>query len=216
MFCSILLAPMNGYPNRAVLKCIPDFARPGSRSHPFAEVGMMRDQGEGEGGTLRRLLMQRLEAGACGVRELSQELHQSEKEIYQHLQYVGRTMRRQGGDLVVSPPLCQQCGYLFKDRTRTSPPGRCARNVDQPAFAGRGIALSGVGKRGNERGVCFTRFFPARSTAGSVAPAPRNPPLPAGRQRSARRHRPGGHRPVYPPTVPVPAYSSLPPGARHG
>ena len=86
---------------------------------------MMRDQGEGEGGTLRRLLMQRLEAGACGVRELSQELHQSEKEIYHHLQHVGRTVRRQGGNLVVSPPLCQQCGYLFKDRTRTSPPGRC-------------------------------------------------------------------------------------------
>ena len=85
----------------------------------------MSDDGIGEGGTLRCQLIARLEAGACGVRELSQELHQSEKEIYRHLEHVGRTVRRAGGCLAVKAALCQQCGYVFKDRTRTTPPGRC-------------------------------------------------------------------------------------------
>lgn len=85
----------------------------------------MSDEKAGEGATLRRQLIERLAAGACGVRELSQELHQSEKEIYRHLEHVGRTVHRAGGRLVVSAALCQQCGYVFQDRTRTTPPGRC-------------------------------------------------------------------------------------------
>lgn len=85
----------------------------------------MTDKGAGEGATLRRQLMQRLEAGACGVRELSQALQQSEKEIYSHLEHVERSVRREGGCFEVIPALCQQCGFVFKDRTRAAPPGRC-------------------------------------------------------------------------------------------
>lgn len=81
--------------------------------------------GAGERGTLRRQLIKRLEAGACGVRELSKELHQSEKEIYSHLEHVGRTVRREGGCFEVSPACCQPCGYVFTGRTRPTPPGRC-------------------------------------------------------------------------------------------
>lgn len=86
---------------------------------------MTNDDGAGEGGALRRQLIQRLETGDCGVRELSKELHQSEKEIYSHLEHVGRTVRREGGCFEVSPALCQQCGYVFSARTRATPPGRC-------------------------------------------------------------------------------------------
>lgn len=87
----------------------------------------MMQQGEGEGGTIRQRLIQRLEEGECGVRELSQELHQSEKEIYRHLEHVGRTVGNEGGKLVIFPPACMQCGYVFAERTRPAPPGRCPR-----------------------------------------------------------------------------------------
>jgi predicted Zn-ribbon and HTH transcriptional regulator len=77
--------------------------------------------------TIRRQLMTALEAGPCGVRQLSQELHQSEKEIYQHLVHVERSLRTENRRLVVEPPVCLQCGFIFSGRTRPGPPGRCPR-----------------------------------------------------------------------------------------
>ncbi len=103
---------------------------------------------EEEGGTIRRRLILRLEAGECGVRELSQELHQSEKEIYRHLEHVGRTLRQEGGLLVVRPPCCLQCGYLFKDRTRTTPPGRCPRCRSTRIGRARYRVVRGTGEHG--------------------------------------------------------------------
>ena len=69
--------------------------------------------------------MELLSAGTCGVRELSQELHQSEKEIYEHLQHIERSLHPGGKRLVIEPPVCLACGFVFTGRTRPQPPGHC-------------------------------------------------------------------------------------------
>ena len=75
--------------------------------------------------TIRKQLIELLSAGTCGVRELSQELHQSEKEIYDHLRHIERSLKSGDKRLVIEPPVCLACGFVFIDRSRPQPPGHC-------------------------------------------------------------------------------------------
>jgi len=75
--------------------------------------------------TIRRQIIDLLTAEPLGVRELSQELHQSEKEIYAHLEHIGRSLKAEGRRLVIEPPVCLSCGFIFERRTRPQPPGHC-------------------------------------------------------------------------------------------
>ncbi len=79
------------------------------------------------GATIRRQIIQLLSAAPLGVRELSQELHQSEKEIYVHLEHIGRSLKAEGKRLIIEPPACLSCGFVFEGRTRPQPPGHCPR-----------------------------------------------------------------------------------------
>ncbi|MDX9835106.1 MAG: transcriptional regulator [Desulfobulbus sp.] len=77
--------------------------------------------------TVRQQLFDLLLAGPQGVRELSQQLHQSESEIYAHLLHLDRSARVTGHRLVIEPAICLSCGFVFQHRTRPQPPGRCPR-----------------------------------------------------------------------------------------
>jgi hypothetical protein len=89
--------------------------------------------------TIRRQLIELLSAGTCGVRELSQELHQSEKEIYDHLIHIERSLKPGGKQLVIEPSICQACGFVFAERKRPQPPGRCPQckktHIRRPRYA---------------------------------------------------------------------------------
>jgi hypothetical protein len=89
--------------------------------------------------TIRRQLIELLSAGTCGVRELSQELHQSEKEIYDHLEHIERSLKASGKRLVIEPSACLSCGFVFEHRTRPQPPGHCPQckktRIRRPRYA---------------------------------------------------------------------------------
>ncbi len=59
--------------------------------------------------------------------EISQALGISEKDVVFHLEHIRRTLGSRGRKLQVKPFSCLSCGYLFKERTRLSRPGRCPR-----------------------------------------------------------------------------------------
>jgi len=88
--------------------------------------------------TIRKELTKLLEADSCGVRELSQALHQSEKEIYEHLNHVAQSLHAEGKQLLIEPPVCLHCGFVFSDRKRPAPPGRCPQcrrtRISRPKF----------------------------------------------------------------------------------
>lgn len=88
--------------------------------------------------TLRRRMATLLEEDARTVRELSQALHLSEREVTAHLPHVARTAAGQGKRLVIHPFRCLVCGYVFKDRKRLSRPGRCPRckegHLEEPRY----------------------------------------------------------------------------------
>ena len=61
------------------------------------------------------------------ARELSQILGVQEKEVYRHLPHVEHSVTRQGKKLIVQPFQCLSCWYVFENRKRFTPPGRCPR-----------------------------------------------------------------------------------------
>ncbi|MFZ7113332.1 MAG: transcriptional regulator [Desulfatiglandales bacterium] len=71
-------------------------------------------------------------------RELSQVLGIREKLVYEHLSHIARSVGPRQKRLVVLPFRCLACGYVFKDRSRFTPPGRCPRckkgHVERPLY----------------------------------------------------------------------------------
>ena len=90
----------------------------------------MRDthQEPGTAQTLRQRMTEILlrEEGA-GARELSQELHIPEREVYSHLEHIARSLAATRQRFHVVPARCLDCGFVFADRKKLSPPGRCPR-----------------------------------------------------------------------------------------
>ena len=84
--------------------------------------------------TLRRRIMKLLEE--CNtpltveqiVLLLDVDLNPS--EIYEHLRHIAKTIRRISGGrkvLVMRPPVCRKCGYVFKDLDRPRKPSKCPK-----------------------------------------------------------------------------------------
>jgi predicted Zn-ribbon and HTH transcriptional regulator len=59
------------------------------------------------------------------VRELSQLAGLAEDAVIRHLEHLGRTVKAEGGKLVLEPPECLGCGFVFTGRTRAARPGKC-------------------------------------------------------------------------------------------
>jgi predicted Zn-ribbon and HTH transcriptional regulator len=70
--------------------------------------------------------------------ELSQSLRIPEKEVYEHLPHISRSVNSRGKRLVIRPAMCLKCGYAFKERRRFTRPGRCPRcresHLQRPAY----------------------------------------------------------------------------------
>ncbi len=79
-----------------------------------------------------------LEEEILGVRELSQYLQITEKEVYNHLEQIERGLKASGKKLQVEPARCLSCGFVFEDRTRKKAPGKCPvcrkTRIDRPRF----------------------------------------------------------------------------------
>ena len=58
---------------------------------------------------------------------ISQELRIRERDVYDHLAHVARSLRGQGRRLIINPPECLKCGYAFEGRSRFTKPGRCPK-----------------------------------------------------------------------------------------
>jgi len=91
------------------------------------------------GTTIRRELMELLTEEPQSARDLSQRAHLPEREVYDHLEHIRKTLKEGGGELVVTPAECGACGFVFRKRTRLTRPGKCPlcrhESVREPLFA---------------------------------------------------------------------------------
>lgn len=92
--------------------------------------------------TIRKAISDELAAGMCTVRELSQAVGASEKQVVEHLFHVEKSAKGMGYRFVKEPSECLSCGFVFKERERFAKPGKCpeckASHISQPMFGLKG------------------------------------------------------------------------------
>ncbi len=88
--------------------------------------------------TIRQQIIEFLSNKEMGARELSQSVGIREKEVYDHLSHIARSVNARRKKLIIIPSRCLECGYIFEDRKRFSPPSRCpqckSEHIQDPTY----------------------------------------------------------------------------------
>jgi len=77
--------------------------------------------------TTRQQMIALLRENDMSARELSQAIGIREKEVYEHLPHIARSLAAHRKKVIIRPSYCLACGYVFKDRRRFTRPSRCPR-----------------------------------------------------------------------------------------
>ena len=88
--------------------------------------------------TIRQQMIEFLSNKEMGARELSKSLRIREKEVYEHLSHIARSVNARRKKLIIIPSRCLECGYIFENRKRFSPPSRCphckSEHIQDPTY----------------------------------------------------------------------------------
>ncbi len=89
--------------------------------------------------TIRREIVSFLQGRHLTAKELSALARVSEKEVYEHLQHIQRTLAKKNEHFVIIPSECKKCGFIFRKRDRFKKPGRCpvcrSELIEEPLFS---------------------------------------------------------------------------------
>ena len=77
--------------------------------------------------TARQAMFEELLKGMKTVRELSQAIGISEKEVIENLTHVEKSAVQRGYKFIIKPSECLKCGFVFQRRERLRKPGRCPK-----------------------------------------------------------------------------------------
>jgi hypothetical protein len=90
-------------------------------------------------GTIRQEIVSLLEGNTLSAKEISVDIGVSEKEVYEHLEHIQRTVNKREHNLIVTPAVCKKCGFVFRKRERLNKPSKCpvCRNeiIGEPFFS---------------------------------------------------------------------------------
>ncbi len=75
--------------------------------------------------TVRRQIMSIIEEGTVSAKEISSEVRIPEKEVYEHLDHIRRTLSKREHQLDITPAECAKCGFAFSKREKLKKPGKC-------------------------------------------------------------------------------------------
>jgi predicted Zn-ribbon and HTH transcriptional regulator len=93
--------------------------------------------------TVRQEIMAVLKGVTLTARDISSRVSISEKEVYDHLEHIRKSMAGIHGSLIVTPAECRKCGFIFKKREHLKKPGKCpvCRNeaIEAPLFSINGF-----------------------------------------------------------------------------
>ena len=89
--------------------------------------------------TIRHEIIAALKDRTLSAKDISADVHISEKDVYDHLEHIGRSTHATGRHLIVIPAECLKCGFVFKKRERMKKPGRCPvckeEKIQEPLFS---------------------------------------------------------------------------------
>jgi len=91
--------------------------------------------------TIRQKIMSLLDSRILSARDISIDVGISEKEVYEHLEHIQRSINKRERNFIVTPAVCKKCGFVFRKRDRLNKPGKCpvCRNeiIQDPFFSVR-------------------------------------------------------------------------------
>ena len=89
--------------------------------------------------TIRQQMITLLSRTQHSARDLSVALKIREKEVYDHLSHIKRSLALQKIKLRVKPAQCLECRYFFADRARLTKPSKCPRckgtHIEDPSYS---------------------------------------------------------------------------------
>ncbi len=80
-----------------------------------------------------------LETGIVSAKDISSEVRLPEKEVYEHLDHIRKTLSKKEYHLDVTPAECSKCGFAFSKREKLKKPGKCpvckGELITEPLFS---------------------------------------------------------------------------------
>jgi predicted Zn-ribbon and HTH transcriptional regulator len=88
--------------------------------------------------TIRKQIMEVLNKKEMNAKDLSQTLGIREKEVYEHLSHIARSVTARRKKLIIIPAQCLECGFVFEKRKRFTRPSRCphckSEHIQSPMY----------------------------------------------------------------------------------
>jgi transcriptional regulator len=89
--------------------------------------------------TVRQQIIAHLSRDEHSARDLSVAVRIREKEVYDHLSHIKRSLASQKKRLLIKVAQCLECRYLFRDRVRLTKPSKCPRckgtHIEDPKYS---------------------------------------------------------------------------------
>ena len=90
---------------------------------------------------MRKEIVSVLEGQTLSAKDISGAAGISEKQVYEHLQHIQKTINKDGYSLILTPAECKKCGFRFTKRGRLQKPGKCplcrGQAITEPLFTTR-------------------------------------------------------------------------------
>jgi predicted Zn-ribbon and HTH transcriptional regulator len=85
--------------------------------------------------TLRKEIIALLQNGEWTAQDISQAVHIPQKDVYDHLEHIQRSLR---GSFMIKPAQCLACGFTFTKRRSVRSPSRCPlcknEHIKEPSY----------------------------------------------------------------------------------
>ncbi|MCK5426395.1 MAG: transcriptional regulator [Thermodesulfovibrionia bacterium] len=89
--------------------------------------------------TIRQQIHSILGGQTLSAKEISAHVSVSEKEVYEHLDHIQKTVNKSGFTLIITPAECRKCGFVFRKREKMKKPGKCpvcrGELIKEPLFS---------------------------------------------------------------------------------
>lgn len=75
--------------------------------------------------TIRQEIVEALKQQPLSTRDISGLVGIPEKEVYDHLKHIKKTLQQSGYTFLIVPAHCRECGFVFVKRDRLKKPSKC-------------------------------------------------------------------------------------------